>query len=961
MTIHNNTDPDAQRLAAQQDAPGHAPQQQSVSGQKASAFTYLSDRYRRLTQPGLSLRQRIRLIPGLGYAAACCIALLRLPAIRHADAVALANLQQQADSFRQQADSFRQQIDSLRHAERLHQQRIAQLESARLAIRLERYDALDIGARLMQLDRLQIARQLKSANLMLGSDLQRKDALSARIQKLEQAHALIDEKIPAPPTPQADPLPSWQIEGPFDSSYSLALVNRELARALSRQSGQQYRITLRSREGHGAFPPSEQFLAANPDVAAMVAARRAQCAPDVVLRNCYPPNLDDMQGRVRLVHTYGWEETGFPAQHVDEFNRKLDLITVMSRFVGKVLRDNGVRVPIAVVGIGVDHILQVEPQHPAPDLLATWRGFRFLHVSSCFPRKGVDALLAAYGRAFRRTDDVTLLIKTFPNQHNDVEQQLNAWQQKDVDYPHVQIILDDYSPAQLRGLYQACDALVAPSRGEGFCLPVAEAMLLKLPVITTAWSGQMDFCDDSTTWLCDYRFAKSGSHFGPTHSAWADPDVAHLAALLTQVHSSTEQEKQARTHAAHQRIADNFSWSDVALRTSAAIHAVQRQPLLRKEPRIGWLSTWNARCGVASYSAFLTSEIPDGRLAILASHTAERTVKDGVNVFRCWDAGMDETLDHAFETIIEQGLGAVVVQYNFGFFTLPVLARLIHRLKQAGIAVHVFFHSTADLVRADATISLGAIADALALAERLYVHGIDDLNRMKRFGLIDNVVFFPQGLMPTLAVVMPEPKPEPDQQEFTTVIAAYGFLLPNKGIQPLIHAFASLAEQDVGMHLLLVNSLYPIPESEHELHACQWLVRHLGLTGRVTFHSEYLADEESQARLQRADLIVYPYQQTQESSSAAVRMGLAAGRPVAVTPLAIFDDVADAVHILPGADPQSLAEGIAALLKDEARLAKKSEQALAWSASRQWPALSLRLLNLIDGIANTLDTDSGRI
>lgn len=768
-------------------------------------------------------------------------------------------------------------------------------------------------------------------------------------------------RIPCPPVvqDQTDTRPLWQIEGPFDSSYSLAIVNRELARALDRQSGKEHQIGLRSREGHGDFSASDGFLAANPDVAAMEAkAKGSDQMPDVVLRNCYPPTLDDMQGRVRVVHSYGWEETGFPTEYVNEFNRKLDLITVVSRFVGKVLRDNGIRIPIAVVGNGVDHILRTEPQHPSSDLLAGWRSFRFLHVSSCFPRKGIDALLAAYGRAFRNADDVTLVIKTFANPHNDVEQQLSAWQQKDVDYPHVHVIMDDYSQAQLRGLYQASHALVAPSRGEGFGLPVAEAMLLKLPVITTSWSGQMDFCDQSTSWLCDYQFVKSGSHFSATHSVWADPDVTHLATLLRQVYSSTEEQKLARTLPAYRRIAENFSWSDVAGRTSLAVEAVQQQPLLRKEPRIGWISTWNARCGIASYSAFLTREISDDRLAILTSYTSERTVKDAANVFRCWDAGIDETLDYAFETIIEQGISAVVIQYNFSFFTLAVLAQLIRRLKQASIAVHVFFHSTADLVRNDGIVSLRAIADTLVLADRLYAHGVEDLNRLKGFGLVSNVVLFPQGLMPTLAVT-----PQPDEQQLSgkTVIAAYGFLLPHKGIQPLIRAFASLSERDASMHLLLVNSLYPVHQSEHELHACQALINDFNLTERVTIYSEYLADEESQARLQRADLIVYPYQQTQESSSAAVRMGLAAGRPVAVTPLSIFDDVADAVHILPGTDPQSLAEGIAALLKDEQTLARKAEQAMKWTATRQWPDLSLRLLNVIDGIANALETDIGRI
>ncbi|MCH8621923.1 glycosyltransferase [Undibacterium sp. TS12] len=754
----------------------------------------------------------------------------------------------------------------------------------------------------------------------------------------------------------------WQMEGPFDSSYSLAIVNRELALALKAKEGAAP-LALRSREGHGDFPTSAEFLSANPEIAAMQEVmQQATSLPDVVLRNCYPPTLDDMQTRVRVVHSYGWEETGFPAEFVNEFNRKLDLILVVSRFVGKVLRDSGVRVPIAAVGNGVDHLLRVAAGTVPARLLSGLKTYRFLHVSSCFPRKGADALLAAYGQAFRDRDDVSLVIKTFPNPHNDVEQQLARLQAADADFPHVQIIMDDYDQAQMRALYEACHAVVAPSRGEGFGLPVAEAMLLKLPVIATAWSGQMDFCDDSKVWLCDYRFAKSTSHFSATHSAWADPDIDHLALLMKEVHGSTPEVITARTAKAYRFISENYAWTNVADRSMQAIAALEQQPLLRKEPRIGWISSWNARCGIASYSAFLTAGMPRERLVYLSSHISERTARDAGNVVRSWEASMDETLDYAYLEIEEQKLDAIVIQYNFGFFSLATLARLIRRLKADQKAVYVFFHSTADIQRDDNLISLASIAEELQLADRLFVHGIDDMNRLKGFGVQDNLVFFPQGLMPTLDNA--SSRLDSGQLQRLTgkkVIAAYGFLLPHKGIQALINAFALLPKELGPYHLLLVTSLYPVGLSEGEYHLCRKLVNDLGLADHVTFLSDYLTDEESQSWLQQADLIVYPYQQTQESSSAAVRMGLASARPVAVTPLSIFDDVKDAVHVLPGTDAAAIAEGILAILNSPQALQEKTIQAKAWTATRQWPALSQRLLNTIDGIANSLDMDIGRL
>jgi hypothetical protein len=45
-----------------------------------------------------------------------------------------------------------------------------------------------------------------------------------------------------------------------------------------------------------------------------------------------------------------------------------------------------------------------------------------------------------------------------------------------------------------------------------------------------------------------------------------------------------------------------------------------------------------------------------------------------------------------------------------------------------------------------------------------------------------------------------------------------------------------------------------------------------------------------------------------------VRFGLASGRPVAVTPLSIFADVADRTIRLPGTTPQDMADGLAEIV-----------------------------------------------
>jgi len=108
----------------------------------------------------------------------------------------------------------------------------------------------------------------------------------------------------------------------------------------------------------------------------------------------------------------------------------------------------------------------------------------------------------------------------------------------------------------------------------------------------------------------------------------------------------------------------------------------------------------------------------------------------------------------------------------------------------------------------------------------------------------------------------------------------------------------------------------------------------------------FLDDRESLAWLSLAEVVVFPYQHTQESSSAAVRWGLLAGKPVLCTPLDIFEDVDEAVYRLPGTDAQAIAAGLREHLA-AGRPARQGE----WLRSHAWPAISTRIDGLFRALA----------
>jgi O-antigen biosynthesis alpha-1,2-mannosyltransferase len=86
-----------------------------------------------------------------------------------------------------------------------------------------------------------------------------------------------------------------------------------------------------------------------------------------------------------------------------------------------------------------------------------------------------------------------------------------------------------------------------------------------------------------------------------------------------------------------------------------------------------------------------------------------------------------------------------------------------------------------------------------------------------------------------------------------------------------------------------------------------------------------------------------------------VRYGLTVGKPVAVTPLPIFDDVTPAVFQLPGISPSEIAQGIQAIIgavtegSENART--KEHDAAHWREAHRYIHLGLRL----NGIVNALN------
>ena len=711
-----------------------------------------------------------------------------------------------------------------------------------------------------------------------------------------------------------------RIEGPFDSSYSLALLNRETAKALKKLG---YEVSLYSTEGFGDFAPNKEFLEKNPQIKELWSQEKKEV--DLVSRLLYPPRVNDMNGKIKMLHHYAWEESGFVDEWADEFNKNLDCMSLLSKHVKKIMIDNGVSIPMEVSGCGVDHLLNIKSKKiDLPKL----KDFVFLHISSCFPRKGVDILLDAYEMAFSKNDNVSLIIKTFPNPHNEIEKLLQK-KQKNPNFPHVVLINRDISDEEIKYLYEISDVLVSPSRAEGFGLPVAEAMLEEVGVIITNWGGWKDFCNKENAWLVDFKFEKAKTHFNLFNSVWAEVDRKDLANKMKEAYHTDKEIIKQKAKKGKEKLLKEFKWIDVAKKMiDTATNQIPLNP-----PKIGWVSTWEVKCGIATYSKHLIEYFSNKPIIFSTYDSLDE------NSIKSWNTSdKEKSLDNLFNKIIENNIEVLVIQFNYSFFDFKEFNKFLEKLHNKNIKTIIELHSTYDHP-AIPEKKLEMID--FSKVKRVIVHNIKDLNRLKDLGYIDNVMLFPHGVLDFESNIKPQ----------KNLIATYGFFLPHKGLIETIKAMKILKEKGYKYKLKMLNAKYPADVSENLINEAKHLIKELNLEKDIELITDFLDDKTCLEEISKSNLVIFAYQETGESASGAVRYALAANRDILMTSLKIFDDVRECGFTLKGFSPEEIAKGIIEYFnKDKKELQKVKEYRKNWLNAHRYSKLSKKLENIIKSI-----------
>ena len=287
--------------------------------------------------------------------------------------------------------------------------------------------------------------------------------------------------------------------------------------------------------------------------------------PQIQIIHLTPDNfhLHKLQGVYNIGYTV-WETDKLPPTWTDMCNT-MDEIWVPSQWNITVFKNSGVTVPVYCIPHVIDPLDLTQAETISimqPDTFLFYSIFQFLE------RKHPVALLKAYFTEFNADDNVGLVLKTYRLNCSHSEKEMIR---KDIAHLKASLKLDSYPPVvffgdlepeeRMLGIHKRGDCFVLVPRAEGFGIPIAEAMSIGKPVITSNYSGITEFAKQDNSFLVNgYETPVCGMIF-PNYTgdmSWFEPDISQIKKHMRYIFNN-RQEAQKVADKGKQYIAKNFN------------------------------------------------------------------------------------------------------------------------------------------------------------------------------------------------------------------------------------------------------------------------------------------------------------------------------------------------------------------------------------------------------------------
>lgn len=234
-----------------------------------------------------------------------------------------------------------------------------------------------------------------------------------------------------------------------------------------------------------------------------------------------------------------WEGDKIPTCFIDEcLNEEIEKILVPSTHTFDAVLNSIdglseqlkelIKNKLIIVSHGVDTSLFYPKNKPNKCIFFANKGFRNLQ-----DRGGIQYLLKAYFEEFTDKDPVELLLKINPAYGiENLQKLIDEIAPRKEGLPLLHINLDNLPYDKMIDLYNKCTVFVSPTRAESYNLPCIEAMACGLPVITTNFGGQTDFCNDSNGWIIGGKLEEVKHEVYYEGISWLNPSIPELRKAL---------------------------------------------------------------------------------------------------------------------------------------------------------------------------------------------------------------------------------------------------------------------------------------------------------------------------------------------------------------------------------------------------------------------------------------------
>jgi glycosyltransferase involved in cell wall biosynthesis len=272
--------------------------------------------------------------------------------------------------------------------------------------------------------------------------------------------------------------------GKFYDNHSLTIINRNIVTRLSKK----FDVYITPLDKYDSQYKISTELVKN--LKKLETKDLGESNPDIQIRHSYPPIWNWPVGdKTKVIFIQPWEYPKVPFEWQYKFETFADALIIPSNYVKQVFLDGGLNPAKAfVVPNGFNsEIYNTDKSDIKPMFDINPDRFNFVFVGNSQWRKGLDLLINAWHKCFKKYDKCTLIIKDNPQIYgkNNILNEIIKMQYK-TECAEVIYIDQNLSEDEMANLYKMSNVLVHPYRAEGFAMHVQEAMACGcLPVVPT--------------------------------------------------------------------------------------------------------------------------------------------------------------------------------------------------------------------------------------------------------------------------------------------------------------------------------------------------------------------------------------------------------------------------------------------------------------------------------------------